>query len=247
MTRPRLFAVLGATLAFLVLGSACFEASVEEGDDVERFISVNGTGEVRAEPDIATVSTGVEVRADSVAEARAGAAGAASAVIAALRDNGVDEADIRTVNFFIRPVYDYSGETPRITGYIVSNTVQVTVRDVEGVGELIDAVAEAGGNAVRFDGISFAHEDPGALTQQARDLAIADARAKAEQLAELTGVTLGSVLSVAETSWAAPLAAPAARAEFAADQAMTSIQPGTTGVTVTVQAVWEIADEDEEE
>ncbi|MXZ89372.1 MAG: DUF541 domain-containing protein [Dehalococcoidia bacterium] len=241
MTRPRLLAALGAAVAFMVLASACFETSVDETGPEPRSISVTGTGEVQAEPDIATVSTGVEVQADTVAEARAGAAEAANAVVAALRANGVEDSDIRTVDFSIRPVYDYSRETPRIIGYFVSNNVLVTVRDVESVGELIDAVAEAGGDAVRFNGISFSHEDPAALTEQARALAIEDARAKAEQLAELTGVTLGSVLSVVETSWASPLLGQARGMEFAmADSAATSIQPGTSAVTVTVQAVWEI-------
>ena len=72
---------------------------------------------------------------------RAGAAEAAGAVIAALRAN--EERDIRTVNFFIYPFYDYRDDTPRVTGYVVANTI--TVRDVDGVGELIDAVAAAGG------------------------------------------------------------------------------------------------------
>lgn len=244
MTPTRLLATIAAAGAFLLLASACFETSLEEGGEAPRSISVSGSGEVRAEPDVATVSTGVEVSAPTVAEARAGAAGAANAVIDTLVDHGVDESDIRTINFSIYPMYDYRDDAPRITGYVVSNTVEVTVREVEAIGELIDAVAAAGGDAVRFGGISFAHEDPGELTRQARELAIADARAKAEQIAELTGVALGELISVAETSWAAPLAA-APRAEFAmADAPATSIQPGTSGVSVTVQASWEIADEE---
>ena len=247
MTRSRTIAALLAAFAVLMLGSACFQAQVEEGAETASFISVTGTGEVRAEPDIATVSTGVEVRAQSVAEARARAADAANAVVAALLAEGVEEGDIRTVDFYIYPEYDYRDETPRVSGYTVSNTVQVTVRDVDRVGELIDAVAAAGGDAVRFNGISFAREDPGALAREARELAIADARAKAEQLAELTGVSLGSVVSVAETSWAAPLVGPSPGAEFAVeDSAATSIQPGTSAVTVSVQAAWAI-EEDEDE
>ncbi len=247
MTRSRTIAALVAGLALLALGSACFQAQVEEGGETASFISVTGTGEVRAEPDIATVSTGVEVRAQSVAEARARAADAANAVVAALLAEGVEEGDIRTVDFYIYPEYDYRDETPRVSGYTVSNTVQVTVRDVDRVGELIDAVAAAGGDAVRFNGISFAREDPGALAREARELAIADARAKAEQLAELTGVSLGSVVSVAETSWAAPLVGLSPEAEFAVqDSAATSIQPGTSAVTVSVQAVWAIEEDQDE-
>ncbi len=248
MTRSRMLAALVAVAALLVLGSACFQADVDEGGADVRSISVTGTGQVRAEPDIATVNTGVEVRAETVAAARAGAAEASNAIIAALRAHGVDERDVRTVDFYVYPEYDYRDETPRVTGYVFSNTVQVTVRDVERIGELIDAIAVAGGDAVRFGGISFAHADPGALSGEARELAIADARGRAEQLAELTGVTLGSIVSVVETSWAAPYAGFSPRAEFAAaDSLGPSIQPGTSAVTVTVQAVWEIEDRDEDE
>ena len=247
MTRPRLFAALGAAALLLVLGSACFEASVEEGGEAVRTISVSGTGEVRAEPDIATVSTGVEVTGETVAEARGGAAEAAAAVIAALLAGGVEEDDIRTVDFSIYPMYDYRDETPRVTGYVVSNTVLVTVRDVERVGELIDAVAAAGGDAVRFHGISFSHEDPASLADEARELAIADAHARAEHLAELTGVVLGSVISVVETSWAPFIGASPAAGFAMADSMGASIQPGTSAVIVTVQAAWEIEDEDEGE
>jgi len=243
-----MLAALVAVAALLVLGSACFQADVDEGGSDVRSISVTGTGQVRAEPDIATVNTGVEVRAETVAAARAGAAEASNAIIAALRAHGVDELDVRTVDFYVYPEYDWGDDTPRVTGYVFSNTVQVTVRDVERIGELIDAIAVAGGDAVRFGGISFAHADPGALNGEARELAIADARGRAEQLAELTGVTLGSIVSVVETSWAAPYAGFSPRAEFAAaDSLGPSIQPGASAVTVTVQAVWEIEDRDEDE
>ncbi len=246
MTRSRMVAALVAVAALLVLASACFETSVEDGVDDSRSITVSGTGEVHAEPDIATVSTGVEVRGETVAEARAGAVEAANAVIAALRAHGVEESDVRTVDFYVYPEYDYRDETPRVIGYVFSNTIEVTVRDVEAVGDIIDAVAAAGGDAVRFGGISFSHADPGALTEEARELAVADARAKAEQLAELTGVTLGSIVTVVETSWAAPFVGLGPRAEFAADDSFgTSIQPGTSAVRVTVQAAWEIEDEDD--
>ena len=106
MTRSRMLAALVAVVALLVLASACFETSVEDGVDGTRSISVTGTGEVRVEPDIATVSTGVEVRAETVAEARAGAAEASNAVIAALRAHGVEESDVRTVDFYVYPEYD---------------------------------------------------------------------------------------------------------------------------------------------
>ncbi len=240
MTRFRSVVLFALGGMLLVFGAACVQATAEPPSAEPRSISVSGAGEILAEPDIATVNTGVEVQATTVAEARAGAAETAAAVIAALRAGGVEERDIRTTHFSIRAAYDYRGETTRLVGYVVSNTVEVTVRNLAGIGELIDAVAAAGGDAVRFDGISFAHETAAALIQQARKLAVEDARAKAGEIADLTGVTLGSVLTVHETGRAVPRAGAAEQMDMAADMPTTSIQPGTSGVTVTVQAVWAI-------
>lgn len=244
MTRFRTMAALAGAVALLALGAACFETSVESEElgEAPPAISVSGNGEVRAEPDIATMTLGVEARARTVAEARADAARAADAVIAALRDGGVLEADIRTANFSIGAVYDYSEDRPRIDGYSVSNTVTVTVRDIDSTGDLIDAAAIAGGDATRFNGISFGYDDPAEYTRTARELAVEDARDKAEQLAELTGVTLGEPLSVNESSWAAPVSirAPQAAAFDSAESAGTSISPGTSAISVTVNVVWAI-------
>ena len=243
MNRIGTIAALAGAVALLALGAACFETSVESealGDE-PRSISVSGTGEVRAEPDIATMTLGVETRAETVAEARADAARAADAVIVALRDGGVAEDDIRTTYFSINAVYDYGGERPVLDGYAVSNTVTVTVRDIGATGALIDAAAAAGGDATRFNGLSFGHDDPAEHTRAARELAVEDARDKAEQLAGLTGVTLGEPLAISETSWAAPrVEAYAEEAVAFADSAGTSISPGTSAISVTVNVVWAI-------
>ena len=245
MNRIGTIAALAGAIALLALGTACFETSVESEDlgDDPRSISVNGNGEARAEPDIATMTLGVETHGATVAAARADAARAADAVIAALRDGGVAEADIRTTYFSIGAVYDYSGERPVIDGYSVSNTVTVTVRDIDATGALIDAAAAAGGDATRFNGISFGYDDPAEYTRVARELAVEDARGKAEQLAELTGVTLGEPLTINETSWAAPVSVRVTGEAVAfadADSAGTSISPGASGISVTVNVVWAI-------
>ena len=244
MNRIGTIAALAGAVALLALGTACFETSVESEDlgDDPRSISVSGTGEARAEPDIATMTLGVETHGATVAAARADAARAADAVIAALRDGGVAEADIRTTYFSIGEVYDYSGERPVIDGYSVSNTVTVTVRDIDATGALIDAAAAAGGDATRFSGISFGYDDPTEYTRVARELAVEDARGKAEQLAELTGVTLGEPLAISETSWAAPRVEEYVQGDSAVGAVLegTPISPGVSGISVTVDVVWAI-------
>ncbi len=244
----RLSSLLGAAAVVLVLGSACdgahahptVETPVDPVTKAERSIVVSGIGEVLAEPDIAELTVGVEVRAKTVAKARREAAERANAVVAVLRAKGVNEQDIRTINFQIRPIYASrtDGQT-LLASYVVSNDVKVTVRDIEWVGELIDEVSDRVGDSIRISNLYFAHEDPTALTQQARELAIADARSKAQQLAEHSGVTLGRALTIVETSWAAPLSGPASRAEMA----VTAIQAGSSAVSVSVQTTWEILED----
>ncbi len=245
MRSIRFLTALAAAAAVLFFASACSDTAVDDGGGDARAIRVSGSGEVQAAPTIATVRTGVEVRAESVTAARAAAAEAANAVYAALHATGVADGDISTIAFQIYPEYDYRDETPRVTGYGVSNTVEVTVRAVDRVGEMIDAVAAAAGDAVRFDGIVFAHDDPGALAQEARALAMADARGKAEHLATLSGVTLGAVRSITETRGTAPFAEPPAAFAMEMDAPTdTATWPGTAAVTVTVQVVWAIAPEE---
>lgn len=141
------------------------------------------------------------------------------------------------------PIRDCFPERQRvITGYQVSNQLSIKVRDLDEVGRIIDQVVEASGNLVRFQGINFTIEDTKALEELARVAAVEDLTNKAKQLAELTGVTLGTLVSIVETSGGSPL-----RAEFAevrglslAADVATPILPGEQNVTVTVQGLFAI-------
>ncbi|MDE2765139.1 MAG: SIMPL domain-containing protein, partial [Chloroflexota bacterium] len=128
-------------------------------------IQVNGAGKVELRADIAILSLGVEGYAETVAEARAIAAGALATMLDALRAQGIADEDIQTRHFSIQPEYDWveslsgRGSERVLTGYRVENIVSVKVRDLERTGAVIDAVAAAGGDATRVDGISFDVED----------------------------------------------------------------------------------------
>ena len=209
-------------------------------------IQVNGAGKVELRADIAIVALGVEGFGETVAEARAAAANALTAMLDALRAQGVKEADIQTRHFSIQAEYDWieslrGGSERVLTGYRVDNIVSVKMRDLERAGVVIDAVAAAGGDATRIDGVSFDAEDRAAAEAEARALALRDAIAKADQFAAEAGVTRGGLLHVAETSYATPLFG---RAESlaAADGfgAPTPIIGGSLEVTATVQAVFAI-------
>jgi uncharacterized protein YggE len=214
-------------------GRAAPEDPGAEADGIEAGIAVGGVGTASGTPDVLRLSVAAEVTAGTVDEALTSADEAARAVLAAVSAAGVAEEDVQTVDVSIHPRYEERGE--RVTGYTARHALQVTLRDVAGAGAVISAVAEAGGDATRVEGISFVLEDDEAVQDRAREAAFADARRKAEQYADLVGRELGEVVSVRENvQSAAPM--PFARAE-ALDAAM-ALEPGSTEVTVTAEVLW---------
>ncbi len=208
-------------------------------------IWVTGTGEVFAVPDIVDLRLGIEAEEASVAEAQTEATEAMSDVMTALVDNGVAEKDIQTQYFNIRQVtrWDRDTEEEVVLGYQVTNTVTAKIRDVDTVDSIIDAVAEAGGDLTRIDSIAFSIDDPSDYYEEAREEAMAEAEAKAEQLAELAGVSLGKPSYISEGSISIPR--PTYQPEMAigfeeAAVVKTSISPGETEISLTVQVVYAI-------
>jgi uncharacterized protein YggE len=203
-------------------------------------LAVSGTGEVSVAPDMATLRIGVETRADAAAAAVAANNEAAQAVIATIKEHGVAPEDIQTANFSVSPVFDQASfqrpEGPRIIGYQAMNQVVARVRDLDRLAALLDATVGSGAN--RIDGLEFGLADDTPVTDQARRLAVADARRKAELYAEAAGVKLGAIRSIGETGGGPlPIFDRAMRAEAAA---AVPIERGQTSVSATVQIVWEI-------
>jgi uncharacterized protein YggE len=215
-------------------------------------IWVTGQGTIEIPADIAQVSIGVESRETTVADARQNAAEAMDSVLNAIKANGVDEDDIVTTNFNIYPqtiwveVSDSLGRhsEPRITGYTVSNTVQVTVRDIDNLSPVVDTAATAGGDLIRINSIQFTADDTTAYGEQIRQIAAADALAKADVYARAMGVTLGQLVYLTEIGSSVPMATSYPQAEMAAmDGASfksTPISSGDVNLSVTVQAVFAI-------
>ena len=158
-------------------------------------IQVWGRGTVAIEPDMAVLSLGVEARADSVEDARTQAATSMNAILEALRARGIPGEDIQTSNFNISPEYSYQEtfiESIRrnervLVGYLVTNTVNVRISDLDIVGATVDDVAQAGGDSTRIQSLRFSLEDPSDAQEQARERAVMDAIDKADQLAAVAG------------------------------------------------------------
>ena len=200
-------------------------------------VAVGGIGTATGTPDVLRVTVGVEVSADSVGDALSGADEAARRVIGALRDADVPGRDVRTANVAVHPRYGAEGES--ITGYTARHDLSVTLREIGAAGAVIASVAEAGGDAARIDGISYALEDDAELQAQARAAAFADARRRAEQYADLVGRELGEVLEVRENvSPSVPM--PYAAAEAADSARPLALEPGSTAVTVTAEVRWSL-------
>jgi uncharacterized protein YggE len=160
-------------------------------------------------------------------------------VMDALRQLEIAEEDIQTVDYSIQAEIDWDDDEHRVIGYVVNNSVRVKMRDMERVGDVLDAVTEAGANNVY--GIQFTFDDPSALQEQARAEAMDEARKKAEALAELGGVRLGAPRTISESTYETPyyLDAVYAAAESGRGGG-TSVSTGQLEVTVQVQVTYDI-------
>jgi len=197
-------------------------------------ISVTGTGTVSAAPDQARFSFAVRAEASTAAEALDQTSATTSVVLDALKESGVDEADLKTQQIAVFPLY--SSDARRVTGYTASNSVSALIRELDRAGQIVDAAVEAGANEVF--GPSLDISDIAALADEARSLAVAQARENALALAAAAGVELGEIIALAETG--GPVGPFGATAEAAVERDFVPIEPGTQEVRVTVSATFAI-------
>ena len=203
----------------------------------KRTVTVTGTGRVAVTPDVVRLDLRVGHDAPDVATALSGASGGIAAVGRVVREAGIADADIRTLDANVSQRYDNTGTA---AGFTAQQRLGVTVRRIEGVGEVLEAAAAAVGNALLVDQVRLDVADRTDALARARNGAFAEALAKAEQYAALAGAELGAALGVAE-SGATPLFAPKAMA-FAARE-MSAGMPmvgGELELSATVTVTWEL-------
>lgn len=204
-------------------------------------ITVMAEGKASAEPDLAMINIGVENREAEAQEAATENNNRMTAVMAALQEMGIPKEDVQTVNYSIQAEIDWENEEHRVIGYVVNNSLLVKLRDMDTVGDVIDAVTEAGANNVY--GIQFTFDDPSALREQARADAMANALKKAEALAQLAGVGLGRPRYISESFTETP---PYYLEQMYASQAGMGggdgapVSPGQREVFVQVQVTYDI-------
>lgn len=202
-------------------------------------VSVSGRAQVEGVPDTLRLDMGVNVVEDDVETALSKANEASAKLHQTLRENGVAERDLASTGLSIQPQLDWSRNSPTITGYQVSQTVTARLRDTDRAGAVINAAVGSAGDATIVNSIAWDLEDNTALLADARDRAIADARAKAEQYAKAAGRSLGAVVSISESTTAPPqpYAYGAAEAQDSAGGAV-PLAPGTQTVAVEVQVIY---------
>lgn len=206
-----------------------------------KTISLTGAGVASATADQATINLGVEVTMDTAGEAITENANLMAAVIEALKNQGISEADIKTTNYNVYAQYDWKEDGRELVGYTVSNMVQVTVKNIDNVGNVIDVAGEAGANSI--NGISFglSEEKTAELKTTAFVLAMGDAQGKADLIAETLGLSITGVQSVTENSYT-PVRTYVDYAEAGMDmvssKAPTPIVSGDLSVSVNVHIVY---------
>ncbi len=246
-------AALALMVAYL-LGDAGGAATAEAAEgvppvDERRSLTMTGVGESGVVPDQVAFDVSVRVTRDELTEALDAANAELSGVLKALEQHGVPKGDVETTGLDMNPVYEYPDNAPPVlTGYKVSESVAVLVKELDKAGDAVAAVVAAGGNEVRVDDIRLRIGDPDKALAAAREKAVEQAASKAEEYAAATGQELGPVIRLVEvnpeqaTSQVRDGLALYDLARTAAEVSALPIRTGRSELSVEVEVIWELAE-----
>ncbi|GAB3128221.1 SIMPL domain-containing protein [Tsukamurella serpentis] len=229
----------GAALLMTISIGAATVACGSSGGDAPREITAAGTGQASGKPDVLTVELAVAHQAPDVSSALNEASSRAQQVTGAAAANGVDAKDITTANVRVSPRY---GPDRAISSYEATQALTLKVRKLDTASKLLGDLATAGGDATRINSVGFDVENDSTLKATARDKAFAEAKARAEQYAELAGGKLAEVRTVTEGAPVRPAGAQERSSLPASGAAPVPIQAGDQTLSVTVTVVWRLAD-----
>jgi uncharacterized protein len=239
----RLIVLVAAGLAVAGL-SACDAKStsgpsiIPTADPNTRQVTVVGSGEVQGTPDTLNANVSIEATASDVTAAMNQTSDRMQAVITALTNAGIDRNDIATTNVTVQPQYG-GGDNPTITAYRASNSINVKIRNLNSASQTLGLIGTTGGDATRVNSVSYAIDDDSQLVKDARTRAFDDAKDRAEQYAQLAGLTLGDVISISESAGTAPPTPTPAPMPRAAMEAV-PLEPGQQSINFSVTVVWEL-------
>lgn len=201
---------------------------------------VQGTGKVSAAPDSATVSFGVTKSAPTIADAQNQTNTLITKITNALTQQGIDQKNIKTTNYNVSPNYDFAGNQ-KITGYTVSQTIELTIQPIDKVNNVLDILTANGANIVNQVNFTFSDAKKKELENEARQLAVKEAKDKAQGLANAAGIHLGRIIDVTEEAMQEPrpVMPMAFQKTDAAAGAPTQVTPGENSVSLTVTLSYE--------
>lgn len=235
-----IIAILAFFLAAKVFGPIPFTVNSVTTTKSDLF-TVDGVGEATGVPDTAQISVGVTKTADTVEDAQNQTNEAINKITAELRKLGVEEKDIKTTNYNVNPIIDYSGGRQTTTGYNVNVTMDVKIKDTKKANQALDTATKNGANII--SGVSFVlnDEEQDELEAEARAEAIKNAKKKAQEISNQVGIRLGRIISVSVNPTTPPIVYDkmAVAESRAAGGAPTDLQPGENRVQVTVSLSYE--------
>lgn len=205
----------------------------------ETTITLTGRGSAEHSPDIAMISVGVSVEAETASTAMTQQSQKMNGVFAAVKAAGIADKDMQTSNLSLNPVYEYpNNQRPRLTGYNASNQITIKVRDLKNLGKTLDAVVKGGGNTI--NGVSFSIDRPEAYQNDARVEAIKDAAAKAELYANAVGYKVKRIVTVSEQEYYPQPVPMMARMQLQDAAESTPVAAGEVSMTQTVSVTFEL-------
>ena len=233
--KSRRFSSGAAVVAAAVFVAAIPAQAQQSQLPPERSVVVIGEGSVSVPPDYARVRSGVTTRAKTAKEATEANTKAMAAITAMLSNAGIAQKDIQTARFSVQPIYEsrqFNSEQ-KLSGFSVSNQINVTIRQIDKVGEILDRLVTTG--ATEVGNVEFLHSEPSKALDEAREAAVADARRKAELYAHASGLILGGVSWITEDSrYGAAMPMTALRASAAMASVPIATGEDTLHVRITV-------------
>jgi len=227
------------TLTIVLIALVALTGCQSLTNTITRTVEVSGTAQVTVLPDIASFSIQVSEKAETTSEAQQKANQKMNTLLATLREANIQDRDLQTTMINLRPNYDYIDNKQVLAGQVASQSVSVTVRDLNNVGSLIDSLGQVSG--ITLNSISFDKEDKSQAKSEARDLALANALAKAEQYASQVSMKTTTPITISEYSVASNPYNPRMMSMAAASYDMaTEISAGTLMITSTVSLVMEM-------
>jgi len=216
-----------------------------DGSTITKGISATGEGKVTAVPDQGEVSLGVETHNADANVASQETNQKAAAIVDAIKALGIEAKDIQTINLSVYPEYDYTitTGTPKVTGYIASNTVSIKTKETSKLSAIVDAGLKAGANQLQGAYFSFTDETKTKLEEQAREKATKAAREKAEAIAVGSGVKLGKLIASSESNYGFPgpiIAYAEDTTSTGKGGGGTPIEVGSSDVTISITVTYEI-------